>query len=57
MRIAGHGSVPHGIADLLQLALQDVSRNAGQHQQKFVPAVADLLPEEAPASDGARHPL
>ena len=41
MRIAGYSSLLHGGSDLLQLGLQDVARNAGQHQQKFIPAVVD----------------
>ena len=41
MRITGYSSLLHGGSDLLQLGLQDVARNAGQHQQKFIPAVAD----------------
>ena len=43
MRITGYSSLLHGGSDLLQLGLQDVARNAGQHQQKFIPAVADEL--------------
>ena len=41
MRITGYSSLLHGGSDLLQLGLQDVARNAGQHQQKFISAIAD----------------
>ena len=50
VRVARHHSLLHGIADLLQLCLEVICRDAGQHQQKFIAAVADQqirLPDTA----------
>ena len=50
VRVARHHSLLHGIADLLQLCLEVICRDAGQHQQKLIAAVADQqirLPDTA----------
>lgn len=39
--VARHHRLLHGGADLLQLYLEIIRRDAGQHQQKLVAAVAD----------------
>ena len=41
MGVARHHSLLHGGADLLQLGLEVICRDAGQYQQKLIAAVAD----------------
>ena len=50
MGVARHHSLLRCVADLLQLCLEVICRDAGQHQQKFIAAVADQqirLPDAA----------
>ena len=41
MGVARHHSLLHCVADLLQFGLEVICRDAGQHQQKLIAAVAD----------------
>ena len=38
--VFGHGGIGHGAADFLQALMEDVFGDLGEHQQKFVAAVA-----------------